>query len=792
MIRKVSGKNKKSECVHIKSSNGNMCYSTKDISNALGGNFQKNSSSSNYSQQFQNIKVEKERENLNFQSQNNEKYNLPFKLSELKNSLDKSHDTTAGPDDIHYQILKHLPSDALETLLNIMNEIWRTGKFPEEWHKAVIIPIPKPGKDKMEATNYRPIALTSCICKTMERMINDRLVWFLESNNLISGNQAGFRKNYSTNDHLVRLESFIRDAFIKKEHCVAIFFDLSMSCRTPFQDAIMKDLHSIGLKGRLPNFIWNFLSDRSFNVRIGSTLSDTFEQEQGVPQGSILSPTLFNIKINNIVKCVNDTDSSLYVDDFGIFYKSKNMENIEFQLQRCLNKVLSNTNWGGDRSVLLNLYRSLVRSKLDYGSTVYGSARKSYLKCLDTIHHQGLRLALGAFRTSPVESLYAESNEPSLYTRREKLSLQYTTKLAANPKNPAHNCVFNPKYERFYNNTPSAIKPLGLRILPLLEQANISIKNVQPFSLPSKEPWTQNPPRVILNLHKNKKSEVDSHIFKTEFLEIKSAYKHYMSIYTDGSKQDEKVACAVISPNFMDSIRLPDNSSIFTAEAKAIDIALYHRRDQPEKQFIIYSDSLSVLRSLKNLDHRNPLIQQIFRKYNYLSSFKEIVFCWLPSHTNIRGNELADLEAKSALSLSITNLRIPHSDFKSNIHQYVMNKCQSVWEEQTGNKLHELKPDFNSKCSFLGYSRQIQTKITRCRIGHTRLTHSYLLTNEQPPFCISCNEPFTVKHFLITCTEFNYIRNRYFTAKTVKELFTDTSSDKIINFLKETNLFNKL
>ena len=101
----------------------------------------------------------------------------------------------------------------------------------------------------------------------------------------------------------------------------------------------MKDLHDIGLRGRLPNFISNFLSDRSFNVRICSTLSDTFEQEQGVPQGRILSPTLFNIKINNIVKCVNGTDSSLYVDDFGIFYKSKNMETIEFRLQRCLNKV---------------------------------------------------------------------------------------------------------------------------------------------------------------------------------------------------------------------------------------------------------------------------------------------------------------------------------------------------------------------------------------------------------------------------------------------------------------------
>ena len=128
---------------------------------------------------------------------------------------------------------------------------------------------------------------------------------------------------------------------------------------------------------------------------------------------------------------------------------------------------------------------------------------------------------------------------------------------------------------------------------PLLEQANISIKNVQPFSVPSKEPWTQNPLKVILDLHENKKSEVESHIFETEFLEIKSAYKHYISIHTDGSKQGEKIACAVISPNFRDSIRLPDNSSIFTAEAKAFDIALYHIKDQPEKQFIIYSDSLS-------------------------------------------------------------------------------------------------------------------------------------------------------------------------------------------------------
>ena len=121
--------------------------------------------------------------------------------------------------------------------------------------------------------------------------------------------------------------------------------------------------------------------------------------------------------------------------------------------------VFSNTSWGGDRFVLLNLFKSLVRSKLDYGSIVYGSARKSYLKCSDNIHHQSLRLALGAFRTSPIESLYADPNKPSLYVRREKLSLQYTTKLAASPKNPITVCLI-PNTKDFITTNPRLLNLL--------------------------------------------------------------------------------------------------------------------------------------------------------------------------------------------------------------------------------------------------------------------------------------------------------------------------------------------
>ena len=120
--------------------------------------------------------------------------------------------------------------------------------------KATIIPIRKPGKDQSNPQNYRPIALTSCLCKTLERMINDRLVWILESNNLLTNIQSGFRHNRTTTDYLIKLEHFIREGFIRNEHVVAIFFDLEKAYDTTWKHGTLKDLHKMGLRGRLPPF----------------------------------------------------------------------------------------------------------------------------------------------------------------------------------------------------------------------------------------------------------------------------------------------------------------------------------------------------------------------------------------------------------------------------------------------------------------------------------------------------------------------------------------------------------
>ena len=157
-------------------------------------------------------------------------------------------------------------------------------------------------------------------------MINDRLVWYLESSSLITEAQ---RKTRSTMDHLVRFETFVREGFLNREHVVSIFFDLEKAYDTTWKHGIMKNLHDMDFRGRLPLLIQNLLSERKFRVRVGTSLSDFYDQEMGVPQGSILSVILFIVKINSIISCIrNGVGKSLFVDDFGVSYRSKHIHSL--------------------------------------------------------------------------------------------------------------------------------------------------------------------------------------------------------------------------------------------------------------------------------------------------------------------------------------------------------------------------------------------------------------------------------------------------------------------------------
>ena len=173
-------------------------------------------------------------------------------------------------------------------------------------------------------------------------------------------------------------------------------------------------------------------------------------------------------------------------------------------------KVIGNTDWGADRKVMLRLYRSRVRYKLDNGCIVYGS----YLQMLDPIPNQGLRLCLGAFRTSPVESLYVDAHEPSLGVRRARPSLQYASKIKSLPNHPAHNAVFDNKYMKLFDARPSAIRTFGLRIQQFLTASNIELSDILEtpsyFTLP---PSYIKPPKIVLDLVHLKNYRTDASIY---------------------------------------------------------------------------------------------------------------------------------------------------------------------------------------------------------------------------------------------------------------------------------------
>ena len=126
-------------------------------------------------------------------------------------------------------------------------------------------------------------------------MVNTRLVWCLEYYTILTAHQSGFRKRRSTTDQLINLETIIREGFIKKQHTVGILFYLEKAYDTTLKYGILKDLYNAGLRGNIPKIISIFFTVRNLSVHVGNTFSDSYHRQEGVPQGSILSVTVFSM-----------------------------------------------------------------------------------------------------------------------------------------------------------------------------------------------------------------------------------------------------------------------------------------------------------------------------------------------------------------------------------------------------------------------------------------------------------------------------------------------------------------
>jgi hypothetical protein len=180
----------------------------------------------------------------------------------------------------------------------------------------------------------------------------------------------------------------------------------------------------------------------------------------------------------------------------GLLFDSKLSfkSHIAYLRKKCLKtmyllRVVSHTDWEADSMTHLHLYHSLVKSKLDYGCVVCGSARDSYLQSLDWVQNAALCVCLGAFKTTPTSSLQVEANELPLTLRRRKFALQYVIKLKSNPNNPAYAYVFQLNFKPLFETKPTSIPALGLQMQKSLGDCGVDLSCIAQLSSPSTLPW---------------------------------------------------------------------------------------------------------------------------------------------------------------------------------------------------------------------------------------------------------------------------------------------------------------
>ncbi|GBN53715.1 hypothetical protein AVEN_24938-1 [Araneus ventricosus] len=164
-----------------------------------------------------------------------------------------------------------------------------------------------------------------------------------------------------------------------------------------------------------------------------------------------------------------------------------------------------------------------------------------------------------------------------------------------------------------------------------------------------------------------------------------------------------------------------------------------------------------------------------------------IIFCWVPSHVGISGNETADAIAKFASAFLLRALSYP--DIKKSFVSHLFSAWQQTWSLQSNNKLHSVKPSIGLWS--IEPTREVDVKLTRLRVGHTRFTHKHLIFGERAPVCPTCHQNFTVHHILIECPSFNSHRVHHFHSSyvTLQDLVDEKHHPNIFNFLKAIGFY---
>lgn len=823
------------------------------IAEELGQYFRSLSDDQNYHPRFLRTKMLSESVPTTFVINSHEdeskllSFNKRITLNELTYALATCNGKSAGPDQIGYPLIQHLPPEGKRALLDMYNQVWIDGKYPKEWQCSTVIPIPKPGKKMNSPSDFRPISLTNCMGKVMEKIVNRRLSQTLEDKDLLDWRQFAFRQGKGTGMYLATLGEIIDQARERNEHCDIAVLDLSKAYNRVWKEGVLKKLNEWGFSGRIGKFIQGFLQDRSFRVAIGGTLSQSFSERNGVPQGSVLAVTLFLIAVNSIFESLpNGIHILLYADDIVIVVTGPNATRVRIKIRSAIRHVFKWTERTGfsiapekcsithccdhhhhpwKRIVKINGTTIPFKNHVKIiGVTI--DRRMSFIKHFQivkkdvTSRRRLIKTITGRHTNANRRTIINVGN--AILTSRLCYGIELTCR---NPD--SFKSILAPVYNDMIRNAsgllpsspalPSCIeagvlpfdavvaKTAARRIVGYAEKTTgtesctiTAVENLfRSFTgnnLPKiarlhqtrARKWDVRAPTIDVEMTKLVKAGSPSEIVKQLFLNlINNKYQQHKHVYTDGSLTNGKIGFGIYETSNESFHSLPPQCTVFSAEAAAIAVAL--KNQSTTIPVVIFTDSLSVLMAIEKGKTLHPFLQLI-----EMLCGQNITLCWIPGHCGISGNIKADKLASLGCNVIAPYFQeVPGSDVRNFITESINEKVARLWHS---NQQHMRKIKLELGIWNDRESYREQRVLSRLRVGHTRLSHAHVITSTPPPMCEACDVRNTVEHILLNCDKYADLRENYNIPLSIKDALSNDSNQEqiLINFLKDARIYNEM
>ncbi|XP_062539004.1 uncharacterized protein LOC134207299 [Armigeres subalbatus] len=752
-------------------------------------------------------------------------------LSVLKSR--KNH-SAPGPDNVSYDILKGLTPNIQEKICEMLSRVFTEEDILESWRISKIKPIPKPNANPLLATSKRPIALMNCNLKLINSAVKNRLDEITAIKGMLPQLSFGFRRNCSSTTCVNYVVNSIKEAdaegyviLATDEGDIELEINEGLPQGCPLSPLLFNlytaELHNISTDDCQ---LVQYADDFALYIK-GKTLEeiedkgndflkkvDTQLTGLGLTINTSKCATVvftrkavehLRIKVNGRKIDISNTHKYLgHTLDRTLSHR-KHIQNVRTNAAQKLNiiKMLGGKLSFADREMLINIGNAVVRSRLEFGAAIYGSAAKTHLQSLQTVQNSYLRSALGLLKDTPINVLLAESGQIPMELRAEWLTKKEILKSVYHVN----------QLSTFVERSINADRDNGTYWTKIALKHSDLVAQVHPQDrervFTSRRKYLELPVeariREQLLPDQRRKDNVAPAVWIQQFKEkCAKTYDGYNQIYTDGSKTSGGTAFAVYDKSDGETIaqKLNTSYSITNAELYALKAAVELANSKNYRKVVILTDSSSACQILRNRKkwEVNFLAWEIVKKMQYLTNH---IICvqWIPSHVGIEGNDLADRAAVEATRKQQDNFSaLVLDDVQGLAKSEIFADWNNMYQQQSAEKgrfHYQFQRETSNRIWCKGlYLNPAEIRIlSRIRSGHT-LTKERLYRGGWEPSdeCEHCQETENLHHLLYICPRFNTQRSKFLILELCKPLEqileenNENDLQQIVAYLKDTKI----